>query len=169
MKFVSTLTYRTDGAPKDSTAHRINFTTLFYFCKVRIGSFFVLFLPFLPRFPPPANGAANHTGNPVGATIGRPRTDRAPHGHPEGDAVPSRAPARPPAPRHHRRRKRETPQRLPLRPVFAHRRGKCLCVGDLTLPRERSAADTAPPYSGCPPGRSGARRSLSQTSPGSRS
>ena len=45
------LTHRRDE--KDPTAHRYDFITLFSFCKVRIGSFFVLFLPDLPRFPPP--------------------------------------------------------------------------------------------------------------------
>ena len=64
------LTHRRDE--KDPTAHRYDFITLFSFCKVRIGSFFVLFLPDLPRFPPPVG---RHRGPPV---RGRP-TPLAPH------------------------------------------------------------------------------------------
>ena len=48
---------------KDATTHLYDFITLFSFCKVRLRSFFALFLRFLPPFPPPGNDAGGRTQN----------------------------------------------------------------------------------------------------------
>ena len=49
---------------KGATTHLYDFITLFSFCKVRLRSFFALFLRFLPPFPPPetTSGVARKIG-----------------------------------------------------------------------------------------------------------
>lgn len=48
---------------KSATTHLYDFITLFSFCKVRLRSFFALFLRFLPPFPPPGNDVGGRTQN----------------------------------------------------------------------------------------------------------
>ena len=48
---------------KGATTHLYDFITLFSFCKVRLRSFFALFLRFLPPFPPPGNDVGGRTQN----------------------------------------------------------------------------------------------------------
>ena len=48
---------------KGATTHLYDFITLFSFCKVRLHSFFALFLRFLPPFPPPGNDVGDRTQN----------------------------------------------------------------------------------------------------------
>lgn len=48
---------------KGATTHLYDFITLFLFCKVRLHSFFALFLRFLPPFPPPGNDVGGRTQN----------------------------------------------------------------------------------------------------------
>ena len=48
---------------KGATTHLYDFITLISFCKVRLRSFFALFLRFLPPFPPPGNDVGGRTQN----------------------------------------------------------------------------------------------------------
>lgn len=48
---------------KGATTYLYDFITLFSFCKVRLHSFFALFLRFLPPFPPPGNDVGGRTQN----------------------------------------------------------------------------------------------------------
>lgn len=55
---------------KGATTHLYDFITLFLFCKVRLRSFFALFLRFLPPFPPPGNDVGGRTQNRDGRCRG---------------------------------------------------------------------------------------------------
>ena len=56
---------------KSATTHLYDFITLFSFCKVRLRSFFALFLRFLPPFPPPGNDVGGRTQNRDGRRRGK--------------------------------------------------------------------------------------------------
>ena len=59
---------------KGATTHLYDFITLFSFCKVRLHSFFALFLRFLPPFPPPGNDVGGRTQNRDGRRTRRGQT-----------------------------------------------------------------------------------------------
>ena len=59
---------------KGATTHLYDFITLFSFCKVRLHSFFALFLRFLPPFPPPWNDVGGRTQNRDGRRTRRGQT-----------------------------------------------------------------------------------------------
>lgn len=56
---------------KGATTHLYDFITLFSFCKVRLRSFFALFLRFLPPFPPPGNDVGGRTQIGTGDARGK--------------------------------------------------------------------------------------------------
>lgn len=59
---------------KGATTHLYDFITLISFCKVRLHSFFALFLRFLPPFPPPGNDVGGRTQNRDGRRTRRGQT-----------------------------------------------------------------------------------------------
>ena len=127
---------------KSATTHLYDFITLFSFCKVRLRSFFALFLRFLPPFPPPGttSGVARKIGtgdargkdkrlffsvSGANATVSRSLSANAPGGRPyspentrspvplcRGDH-PSPARLARTSPPSNNVQKRETPRRLP--------------------------------------------------------